>query len=399
MFFDVVHTAKEWRGFKARHLYPSRELYDNAARLSGAVVIGSCRIGGTREVNLEILRKMTETVWAIEDPTNGGGGSHAGGRVSTGDNADGSSIVSFKLCGDDKAGSTDANASWNGNGSNLGSTNEVFGSCRTSDRGARVHQPEDSGRQSGFECDRFSNDGKLGGSSASRKNPRIVIAVMDDDDTKDNARGCDRRQRSFGIALKDVAGGREVSLCQDDAMQACEPVYDRAVYGEEKSVFGRAVRDALGGECIVSSGTASRVLIVHLYSFIVQRLDSFERLSLRRTGSKEWPGDGPNQRAGSREKKAAAEGMLKQASWWWRSVIRSAAQVDHEIYPTGELRVTQVRQGRQRKKYPLQFTICRSTLFRRLDVSTLTCRSLFRSPWGYDLFRRLSLAIWCNTES
>ena len=341
MFFDVVHTAKDWRGFKARNLYPSRELYDNAARLSGAVVIGSCRIGGTREVNLEILRKTTETIWAIEDPTNGGGGSHAGGRVSTGDNAGGSSIVSFKLCDDDKAGSTDdANASWNGNGSSLGNTNEVFGSCRTSDSGARVHQPEDSGRQRGFECGRFSNDGKLAGSSASRKNPRIVIAVMDDDDTKDNTQGCDRRQRSFGNALKDVAGGREVSLCQDDTMRACEPVYDRAVYGEEKSVFGRAVRDALGGECIASSGTASPVLIVHLYNFIVQRLDSFERLSPRRTGSKEWRGDGPNQRAGFRKKKAAAEGMLKQASWWWRSVIRSAAQVGHEIYPTGELRVT-----------------------------------------------------------
>lgn len=57
--------------------------------------------------------------------------------------------------------------------------------------------------------------------------------------------------------------------------RACPPVYDRANYEDTMSVFGRAVRDALKGQCIENI-RLSRVLVVHLYSFILRECAPFE---------------------------------------------------------------------------------------------------------------------------
>lgn len=77
-------------GFKTRHLHPPRGLYESAASLCDAVVIGSCRIGGTTELELSRLRKDLANVCDIKrqekrslatnsgDEGNGKGGSDTG---------------------------------------------------------------------------------------------------------------------------------------------------------------------------------------------------------------------------------------------------------------------------------------------------------------------------------
>lgn len=90
VLLDVAHTKREIGGFKTRHLYPPRDFYDSLANRCGAVVVGSCRIGGTSEVDLTILRKEATKFWDAvgqkgdaRNRRGGGGGSDTASATSS----------------------------------------------------------------------------------------------------------------------------------------------------------------------------------------------------------------------------------------------------------------------------------------------------------------------------
>lgn len=94
-------------------------------------------------------------------------------------------------------------------------------------------------------------------------------------------------------------------------------MYDRANYGESMSVFGRAVRDALKGQCIEDI-KLSRVLAVHLYNFIRRECTPFEhpRMSVAQEEAEaeegRAAGNGGRQDAAARKKREAAERKAKK---------------------------------------------------------------------------------------
>lgn len=115
MFLDVVHAAKERGGFKTRHLYPPQDLYEKMASLSGAVVIGSCRIGGTREVDLDLLREKAVAAWAVGHTNNVVGrcrDRNHGGRMSYTRGLGSDSGVLIEPGVDNGGDSSDAGTRW-----------------------------------------------------------------------------------------------------------------------------------------------------------------------------------------------------------------------------------------------------------------------------------------------
>ncbi|CBJ48320.1 hypothetical protein Esi_0002_0051 [Ectocarpus siliculosus] len=208
LFLDVVHTERKHEGFKTRHLYPPRNLYDSAAVLCGAVVVGSCRIGQTSEVDLDVLRGEAADFWAAVEPRHNRGG-------------------------------------------------------------------------------------------------------------KNKARA-----RKGALASGGGSGMAKGQQHEEGGMRACAAVYDRANYEDIMSVFGRAVRDGLKGQCVENT-KLSRVLVVHLYDFIRREFSPFAhpRLSVAQeeaeaagggAGGGGVVGGNSKREKAAAKKKAAAEKKAKK---------------------------------------------------------------------------------------
>lgn len=335
MFLDVVHAAKERRGFKTRHLYPPQDLYEKMARLSGAVVIGSCRIGGTREVDLDLLREKAIAAWAVGQTDNGVRCCRQTNPVSS------DSEVLLGPGADNGGGSLDMSTSWGGNNSDQSSRRsmvtdddlwESSGSRRRSssdrddggsgssdrisdgmDRQYRkmYNKPnaDTRGPQSIGNGHKHGDDGyriNEGHIADAGRDQQPMIAAVDGYEIKGMARWTDWTRSLSGIgslagmgvsADGDGSGTLERLervLSRDDATRACTPTHERAIYGEDSSIFGRAVRDALSGECIEEGFGTTRMLMVHLFSFIVRKLDSLRESTPRADTIEEGPRDDPD---------------------------------------------------------------------------------------------------------
>lgn len=233
LVFDVVHTAKEHGGFKTRHLYPPRDFYNRVSQLCGAVVIGSSRVGGTDEIDLHALHKEAEVVWDVHDKQN-----RKNGDDSASDSGDGRSSSSSSSSGDSDSVSSGSNS----DGSSGGSGNNS------------------------------SNSGNSGGHSR-RKRGGQQTGEREAGDGGRMADKCFPRSAGGG-----GGGGGDLGhvRAQYEKTKGCAPVYDRAIYEENTSLFGRILRDALSGECI-EAGHHDRVLVVDLYNFLRREFRPFER--------------------------------------------------------------------------------------------------------------------------
>ena len=371
VFLDVVHTERVHGGFKTRHLYPPRDLYDTTASLCGAVVVGSCRIGQTNEVSLEKLRREAADFWTTAERRrrNGGGGAKAkrrpidsdadgsdsgsersdsdrGGSSGTGGSSDGSggssgsdSNGSSSSDDDDDDGNlTDSESNSDGSGSGSGS-----GSGGSDSRGSRssgsgggksTGSAGSSGKEGSSQRKIVSGGGRRGGGARrSRRHretkhgesrriqsPGSDEPVDNDNKTADRRSGDNsepaiaRRKRALALGSGgNVASGQQ--FAKGDT-RACTAVYDRAHYEDTMSVFGRAVRDALRGQCIENIDL-SRVLVVHLYNFLRRECAPFERPRMSVAEEEEAEegqaaGVGGKQEKVGRKKKEVAERKAKK---------------------------------------------------------------------------------------
>lgn len=378
VFLDVVHAAKERKGLKTRHLYPPQDLYDKLAKLSGAVVIGSCRIGGTREVDLDLLREKTVTAWAVRQTDNGVGGcrhKNPAGSICYPSGVRSVSEVLLEPGADNGGGSSDVSTSWGGSNSaqtsrrsvvtddDLCASSKIFGSRRRSSSGRddgdsssndRISDGIDRqdrkmydkpnadtcGPQSIGNAHKYGDGGdRIKGrcNAAAGVDPQPMIAGVDGYEINGMARWTDWKRNLSDIAS--LAGVRVATdgdgsgtlkrlgrvLSREDATRACTPTYERAVYGEDSSIFGRAVRDALSGECIEEGFGTTRLLMVHLFSFIVRKLDLLKESTPRAKVTEEGPRDDSDDCTEFRREGAAA--MVETAKapvrggyglWWMK---------------------------------------------------------------------------------
>ncbi|CAM9519588.1 unnamed protein product, partial [Ectocarpus sp. 8 AP-2014] len=369
LFLDVVHTEREHEGFKTRHLYPPRNLYDSAAVLCGAVVVGSCRIGQTSEVDLDVLRGEAADFWAaVERRRNGGGKDKARGGVGDSE-TDSATSSGRSSCGSSGSGS-DCSSS-DSEGSTSGDDDE-------DDHDSDDSTDQESGSESGRSSDGSSDDSgskssgtggnRSAGSSTSsgnggRRNQRSYRngGGSSDEDVRNTFRGNKRDRRRHRRAKKTSGRGKGVPRSPDSVasgnnrgetspksgtarkgalalgggsgmakgqqheeggMRACAAVYDRANYEEIMSVFGRAVRDGLKGQCVENT-KLSRVLVVHLYDFIRREFSPFAhpRLSVAQEEAEAAGGGGggggvvggnSKREKAAAKKKAAAEKKAKK---------------------------------------------------------------------------------------
>ncbi|CAM9298189.1 unnamed protein product [Ectocarpus sp. 13 AM-2016] len=363
LFLDVVHTKREHEGFKTRHLYPPRNLYDSAAVLCGAVVVGSCRIGQTSEVDLDVLRREAADFWAaVERRHNGGGKNKARGGVDDSE-TDSATSSGRSSCGSSGSGS---------NCSSSDSEGSTSGDDDGDDHGSDDSTDQESGSESGKSSD-GSSDGsgskssgtggnRSAGSSTSsgnggRRNQRSYRngGGSSDEDVRNTFRDNKRDRRRPRLAKKTSGRGKGVPRSPDSlasgnngggtssksgtarkgalasgggsggGMRACAAVYDRANYEEIMSVFGRAVRDGLKGQCVENT-KLSRVLVVHLYDFIRREFSPFAhpRLSVAREemvsagggaggGGSVVGGNGKREKAAAKKKAAAEKKAKKEA--------------------------------------------------------------------------------------
>lgn len=95
-------------------------------------------------------------------------------------------------------------------------------------------------------------------------------------------------------------GGGGGEWPQYEKTKACVPVYDRAIYKENKSVFGTVVTDAVLGECI-EEGHHERVLMIDLYKFLRHEFCAFEKPREVRAGGN------PTDETGSEARKRKIE--------------------------------------------------------------------------------------------
>ncbi|CAM9314409.1 unnamed protein product [Ectocarpus fasciculatus] len=323
LFLDVVHTERELEGFKTRHLYPPRNFYDSAAALCGAVVVGSCRIGQTSEVDLDVLRKETTDFWAaFERRHNGRGKNKARGGVGDSE-TDSATCSGRSSCGSSGSGSDSSSS--DSEGSTSGDDDDDDDDDADSDDSTDQESGSESGRSSdgssGSSGSKSSGTGgnRSAGSSTSSGGRRNQPSYRNgggssDEDARSTFRGNKRDRRRHrrtketsrrgkgvprspdslasgnnrgetnpihGTARKGAlasGGGSGMAKGQqheEGGMRACAAVYDRANYEEIMSVFGRAVRDGLKGQC-VENIKLSRVLVVHLYDFIRREFSPFE---------------------------------------------------------------------------------------------------------------------------
>lgn len=354
VFLDVVHAEREHGGFKTRHLYPPRDLYDTAAALCGAVVVGSCRIGRTSEINLEKLRREATDFWdATERRRNGGGGAKGKRRLidSDADSATGSGRSSGGHGGSgnesssggsgssssDSEGSTssgdgdDDNLTDEESNSDAGSSSGSSSSNSSGSKSSRSRGGEsaESSRSSGKEG---SSQRKLvgedcrsdGGARRSRvrrgtkRGKSRQVPQSPGNEARNSGGGNSIPATSWKSALAPGSSSSVVNGQRSEKgdTKACTAVYDRANYEETMSVFGRAVRDALKGQCIENI-KLSRVLAVHLYNFIRRECAPFEhpRMSVVEEEAEaegRAAGIGGKQEAAARRRKEAAERKAKK---------------------------------------------------------------------------------------
>lgn len=286
MVFDVVHTEKEHGGFKTRHLYPPKDFYSRAAQLCGAVIIGSCRVGQTREVALGILRKEAAAVWDTGEKRK-----EIYGADASSDIEDGSS------------GRQSSDSDSNGDSSNSGSSDEG--------------ETSDSVSESVTNTSRTSDNRRAGSSGASENDGSLVDSFRrqckdNDENGRQKKGGGQTREgemdeggrtvekaalRSAHGSRGDVGdgdgGGSGGKIEGDrepqgllstqrgsDAIyglnKACAPMFDVAIYEEKMSMFGRVLRNALSGECI-KEGHHDRILIADLYTFLRREFQTYEQ--------------------------------------------------------------------------------------------------------------------------
>lgn len=342
LFLDVVHTAREVGSFKTRHLYPPPNFYDRAANLAGAVVVGSCRIGATNEVDQDVLRREAADIWDAQAREGDGGGDEGGkGRRgdsggggdnhsratgsdsrssesgSGSDNTSGGSITSDESTRGDDFGSTgDEDGSDNSDVTDASSSNSSKDRSIDNSASRREEDVSDKGIGNGrAESGNSSGTGSGPRDRDRRRQRRSGNGIGIDGDTRRKSqrgqaskrslvRGHSGRLRSgsrvrrgkneAGTArppsssrlFRQLSGGLGEKSPGDfgdgsgdgseQATRPCAPVYDRAIYEEKMSVFGRAVRNALGGEC-TEKGHVHRVLLVDLFKFIRREFRSFER--------------------------------------------------------------------------------------------------------------------------
>lgn len=380
LFLDVVHTEREVGSFKTRHLYPPPNLYNRAANLAGAVVVGSCRIGTTNEVDLVALRKEAAGIWDAQ-PKEGHSGGDGGGMGGKGDGGGGdhsdtaSSDSRSSESGngsDDSSGSSSSSVSDESTrGDDYGSTDDgdgsdsdVTGAGNSSSNGRSVDNSA-SERGEGGKSNIIGNGRAESGSSDvssdrrdrdRRRKNRSGKGTADDGDTRKKSRtaqasarspanGHGTRSRSgswvrrgnneAGTALPPssprllgplpgVLGGNTPGFAgtgsgdgSEQAIRPCVAVYDRAIYEEKMSVFGRAVRDALGGEC-TEKGHVHRVLLVDLFKFVRRELRPFERprelvvMPATEEGGGSGGGEEGERGAAKKKRAAAAEAKAKK---------------------------------------------------------------------------------------
>ncbi|CAN0564636.1 unnamed protein product, partial [Ectocarpus sp. 12 AP-2014] len=178
LFLDVVHTEREHEGFKTRHLYPPRNLYDSAAVLCGAVVVGSCRIGQTSEVDLDVLRREAADFWAaVERRHNGGGKNKARGGVGDSE-TDSATSSGRSSCGSSGSGS---------HCSSSDSEGSTSGDDDGDDHDSDDSTDQESGSESGKSSD-GSSDGSRSKSSGTGGNRSAGSSTSSGNDGRRNQR-------------------------------------------------------------------------------------------------------------------------------------------------------------------------------------------------------------------
>lgn len=193
-------------------------------------------------------------------------------------------------------------------------------------------------RKHGDDGDRIKGRRNAGRKSAVGGDPQPIIAAVDGYRIKGMAQWTDWKRNVSGITSlaavgidADGGGGGTLErlervLSRDDSTRACTPTYERAVYGEDSSIFGRVVRDALSGECIEEGFGTTRVLMVHLFSFIIRQLDSLKESTPRAKTTEEGPRDDPDDCTESPGEGAVAKVEATKAlvgggqGLWWRKL-------------------------------------------------------------------------------
>ncbi|CAM9207530.1 unnamed protein product, partial [Hapterophycus canaliculatus] len=333
-------------------------LYDSVAALCGAVVVGSCRIGRMSEVNLEMLRKEAGNFWdGSERRKNRRKKKNADNRASESDtdHATSSGRSSCSRGGGSESSSSNSSSSSGGGSSSSDPDRSTASGSDHYDGDGTDEESSSDGRSisSGSENNGSEGEASVGSSRSGcsdgrddRGDQRDVGGggrIRDGDALESrNRRGSKRGKTRLGeqnggrqgkaadvspakvagdggrgssdltpgpVWKSTIASGGGSSVTQGQqyekgATRACAAAYDRANYEETMSVFGRAVCDALRGQC-VENIKLSRVLVVHLYNFIRHELAPFEHPRLSAV-------DGAAAAAGGREttdtkKNSAAE--------------------------------------------------------------------------------------------
>lgn len=283
--FDVVHTKKEHGGFKTRHLYPPKDFYSRSAQLCGAVIIGSCRVGGTREVALGILRKEAAAAWDVgekrKEVNRADGSSDIEDDSSVSQSSDSDSDGDSSNSGSSRGGDSGSGVSDSGTNTSSRSDNRRAGSSGASKNGnslvdsfqRRYEKNDDHGRRN--KSGGRTGEGEADGSGKTVDKAASRSARGPRGDVGDGSGGGvgniigNRKPRAL---LSTQRGSDSIYGLN----KACAPMFDVAIYEEKMSMFGRVLRNALSGECI-KEGHHDRVLIADLYTFLRREFQKFEQ--------------------------------------------------------------------------------------------------------------------------
>lgn len=339
------------------------------ARLSDAVVIGSCRTGGTSAVDLNTLRRAAEAIWDTIDGSDSGSDSDSDsgsnnessdsertgsqGKDSSGD--DSSVIRSNGSKSDSDQDEARNRSSGRMNGDGRGSDFKSNGSGMDSRRRGKDAGDETrpaagtlkaSSGQKGPAYAGVKSRGKLhakdekGGNFSKVDRLRGTSVAIKQALRRSNGGGSDSGEGG-GAARRHtgVTARRGTTSVQCEKNRASTPVYDRAIYEETSSVFGRVFRDALSGECI-QEGHHKRILIADLYGFLRRHFQPFER-PRDEVDVAEPPVSKPSGREAARKEKERKAKLrpkaLAETVWQLREAAQK--QVDEEE----DRRRTQVR--------------------------------------------------------
>ena len=227
LFLDVAHTQREVGGFKTRHLYPPKDLYDNLANRCGAVVVGSCRIGGTNEIDLGMLRKKSAGFWdafgksdnrkkkrgaAADSDTasatsssgnsDGSGSGHRNGSSSEGTVGDTSEDGDDGLVNSDSESHSESDSSGHSGASATGNSSSSSSSSKGGEDSAGSGTGGSSGSQTQQSRDGSADGESLGGDSTSQHGER------DDKGERSSRRRKGGRPRPSRVKLSRTISGR-----------------------------------------------------------------------------------------------------------------------------------------------------------------------------------------------